>query len=58
MATVFEDCTTEEQHYVVRFVWAKGLSPKDIREEMFPMLIEKCGNRFADDEEVETEMRK
>jgi hypothetical protein len=25
---------------------------------MFPMLIEKCGNRFADDEEVETEMRK
>jgi hypothetical protein len=30
MATVFEGCTTEEQVSVVRFLWAKGLSAKDI----------------------------
>jgi hypothetical protein len=30
MATVFEDCITEEQHSVVRFLLAKGLNAKDI----------------------------
>jgi hypothetical protein len=32
MATVFEECTTEEQRPVVRFLWAKGLNAKDIRK--------------------------
>jgi hypothetical protein len=29
---------TEEQHSVVRFLWAKGLNAKDIHKEMFPVL--------------------
>jgi hypothetical protein len=34
-ATVPEKCTTEEQRCVVRFLWAKGLTAKDIHKEMF-----------------------
>jgi hypothetical protein len=30
MATVLEDCTTEEQSSVVRFLWAKGLNTEHI----------------------------
>jgi hypothetical protein len=68
MATVLEDCTTEKQRSVVRFLCAKGLNAKDIHKEMFPVngemclsrkavhnWVEKRGNRFADDEEVEME---
>jgi hypothetical protein len=49
-------------------LWAKGLNAKDIHKEMFSVNGEKClsleavhnwvEKRFADDEEVETEMRK
>jgi hypothetical protein len=35
MATVLEKCTTEEQHFVVRFLWAKELNAKDIHKEIF-----------------------
>jgi hypothetical protein len=55
----------------MRYLWAKGLSAKDIHKEMFPVYggkclalkaahswVEKRGNRFADDEEVETEVWK
>jgi hypothetical protein len=35
-ATVFEECTTEEQHCCA-FLWAKGLTAKDIHKEMFPV---------------------
>jgi hypothetical protein len=55
----------------VRFLWAKGLSAKDIHKEIVPVYGEKClslkavhnwtaklGKRFADDEEVETKVRK
>jgi hypothetical protein len=38
MATVLEECTTKDQHPVVRFFWAKGLNAKDIYKEMFPCL--------------------
>jgi hypothetical protein len=34
MATVLEECTTEEQRSVV-FLWTKGLTAKDIHKEMF-----------------------
>jgi hypothetical protein len=37
MATVLEDCTAEEQRFIVRFLWAKGLDAKDIHKEMFPV---------------------
>jgi hypothetical protein len=37
MATVLEECITEEQRSVVRLLWAKGLSAKDIHKEMFPV---------------------
>jgi hypothetical protein len=36
MATVLEDCTTEEQSSVVLFLRAKGLKTKDIHKETFP----------------------
>jgi hypothetical protein len=35
MATVLQECTTEEQPSAVRFLWAKGLNAKDINKEMF-----------------------
>jgi hypothetical protein len=66
---VFEECTTEEQRSVVLFLFAKGLKGNDIHKEIFPVYCGKClsrktvhnwvekrGNLFADDEEVETEM--
>jgi hypothetical protein len=28
---------TEEQHFIVLFLWAKGLNAKDIHKEMFPV---------------------
>jgi hypothetical protein len=31
-ATVHEECTTEEQRSVVRFLWAEGLNAKDIHK--------------------------
>jgi hypothetical protein len=43
MATVLEDCTTEEQRSPVCFnLWAKGLNAKDIHKEMFPVYGRKC----------------
>jgi hypothetical protein len=42
MATVFEDCTTEEEHSVVHFLWAEGLNAKDIHKEMFPVYGGSC----------------
>jgi hypothetical protein len=55
----------------VRFLWAEGLNSKDVHKEIFPVYDRKClphkavhnwvekhGRRFADDEEVETEVRK
>jgi hypothetical protein len=72
MVTVLEDCTTEEQRSVMPFLsWAKGLNEEDIYKEMFPVHGRKClsrkavliwvqksGRRVADDEEVETTVRK
>jgi hypothetical protein len=42
MATMLEQCTTEEGNSVVRFLWAKGLNAKDIHKEMFPVYGGKC----------------
>jgi hypothetical protein len=42
MVTLLEECTTEEQRYVVRFPRAKGLYAKDIYKEMFPVYGGKC----------------
>jgi hypothetical protein len=65
MTTVLEDFITEEQRSVVLFLSGK----KDIHKEMFPVhggkclsrkafhnWVEKRGRRFADDEEVDTEV--
>jgi hypothetical protein len=66
MVTMLKECTTEERRSVVRLLWVKGLSVKDIHKEMFPVCggkclsrkaVQPCGKRFAD-EEVETEKRK
>jgi hypothetical protein len=42
MVTVHEECTAKEQNSVVPFLWAKGLSAKDIRKEMFSVNCGKC----------------
>jgi hypothetical protein len=64
---VLEWCTTKVQSSVVRLFWAKGLNARDIHKEIFPVCSGKCLSRkavlswwqcFADDEEVETEVRK
>jgi hypothetical protein len=62
METVLEECATDEQRSVVRFLWAKELNAKDIHKEMFPVYDGKClsckaihnwvdkrGKRFGDD---------
>jgi hypothetical protein len=45
MATVLEDCSTEEQRSVVFFLWAKGLNAKVTYKEMFPVYGGKCLSR-------------
>jgi hypothetical protein len=42
MATVPEEYVTENRYSVVLFLWAKGLSAKDIHKEMFPVYGGKC----------------
>jgi hypothetical protein len=42
MATMLEEYTTEEQHSVVCFLWAKGLNAKHIHKEMFTVYDGKC----------------
>jgi hypothetical protein len=37
MATVLQECTTEEQCSVVRFLWAKALNAKDIQKKKSPV---------------------
>jgi hypothetical protein len=32
MATVLEECTNQQRRSVVRFLWAKGLTAKDIHK--------------------------
>jgi hypothetical protein len=41
MATVLEECTTDEQRCYA-LLWAKGLDAKDIHKEMFPVYGGKC----------------
>jgi transposase len=45
MATVLEECITEEQRSAVSFLWAKGLNVKDIHKEIFPVYGGKCLSR-------------
>jgi hypothetical protein len=68
MSAVLEEYTNEEQHSVVRFLWAKGRNAKDLHKEMCYVYGGKCSSdkaahklgdkRFADDEEFEAEARK
>jgi hypothetical protein len=57
----------KEQRSLVHYLWAKGLDAKDIHKEIFPVYDGKFVSRkavqpwwqsFADDKEVETEVRK
>jgi hypothetical protein len=52
MATVLEECTIEEQRFVV-FLWAKGLNANYIHKEMFPVYGGKCLSRKAVHNRVE-----
>jgi hypothetical protein len=47
MATVFDECTNEEQRSLERFLWAKGLDAKHVDKEMFPVYGGKCLSRKA-----------
>jgi hypothetical protein len=67
MATLLEEYTTEKQRSVARFLWAKELNAKDIHKEIFLFNVGSVrrvkrfhlgGKYFADDEEIETEVRK
>jgi hypothetical protein len=53
MAIVLEVYTTEEQRSALRFLWAQGLSAKDIHKEMFPSYGGKCLSRKAFHRSVE-----
>jgi hypothetical protein len=44
---VLEECTTEEQRSVVRFLWVKGLNAEDIHKEMFHVYGGKSLSRKA-----------
>jgi hypothetical protein len=71
MSIVLAEYTAEDQRsFVLFFLWAKVLNAKDIHKEMTPVYGGKCdfqlssplkkylgGKYFADDEEVETEVR-
>jgi hypothetical protein len=46
-ATMPKECTTEEQHSVMRFLCARGLNAKDVHKEMFPVCGRKCLLRKA-----------
>jgi hypothetical protein len=45
MATVLEECITEEQCSFVRFLWEKELNIQDIHKERFPIYGGKCLSR-------------
>jgi hypothetical protein len=47
MVTMLEECTTEKQRSVVRFLWAKTPYAKDIHKEMFPVYGGQCLPRKA-----------
>jgi hypothetical protein len=42
MATMLEDCNIVASHFVACFLWAKGLSAKDIHKEIFSVYGGKC----------------
>jgi hypothetical protein len=42
MATMVDECNSQEQRSVVHFLWEKGLNAKDIHKEMFPVYSGKC----------------
>jgi hypothetical protein len=44
---VLEECITEGQLSVVRFLWEEGLNAKDIHKEMFPVYGGNCLSRKA-----------
>jgi hypothetical protein len=71
MVTVLEECIIEEQSSVVFFSGQKNSMQRILTKKCFPFMvgsvlwreafhnrIEEHGKRFADDEEVETEVRK
>jgi hypothetical protein len=47
-ATVLEEYITEEQRSVMRFLWAKELTARDINKYIFPVYIGECLLHKAD----------
>jgi transposase len=42
---MLEEYTTEKQYSLIRILWAKGLTAKDIHKEMFPVYYGECLSR-------------
>jgi hypothetical protein len=47
MVSMLEECITEEQRSVLRFLSEKGLNAKDIHKQIFPVYGGKCLSRKA-----------
>jgi hypothetical protein len=67
MATVLAEYTTEDKRYVLRFLWAKNSMKRIFIKKCFLFTVESVcevkrfhltDKRFADDEEVETEVKR
>jgi hypothetical protein len=69
MVIVLEECTTEEQHSVVHFLWGKEPMQRIFIKKIFPFMVMShrlvqnwvskiyCGGiHFTNDEVVETEV--
>jgi transposase len=48
MAAPLENCTREEQHSVIRFLWLEGMKPKEIHRKM----IQQYGGTWMSERKV------
>jgi hypothetical protein len=53
MAIVLEECSTEEQYFVVRFLWTREHDAMDIYKQIFPVYGGKCLSYKAVHNQVE-----
>jgi hypothetical protein len=57
MATLLEECNTERQRSVMRFLWTKGFYTKDIHKGMFSVCGGKCLSRIAVQNRLKNSLR-
>jgi hypothetical protein len=42
MAAPLENCTREEQHFVIRFLWSEGVKPREAHRRMIQQFGGSC----------------